>query len=134
MIPKFRAWDKEHEEMLYPDDEDKIFFEVTVYGMNTLDMRVDSDEYGGFSYLNTVIMQSTGLHDKNGVEVYEDDIVRCSRGCPHRVIWVKEYGGSFLGGMPAWYLSGLNEGYSWTGVEEIIGNSWENPELLEDVE
>ncbi|MCO8297246.1 YopX family protein [Tetragenococcus halophilus] len=134
MISKFRAWDKEHEEMLYPDDEDKIFFEVTVYGMNTLDMRVDPDEYGGFSYLNTVIMQSTGLYDRNGVEVYEDDIVRCSRGCPHRVIWVKEYGGSFLGGMPAWYLSGLNEGYSWTGAEEIIGNSWENPELLEDVE
>ncbi|MEK0398600.1 YopX family protein [Tetragenococcus halophilus] len=134
MIPKFRAWDKEHEEMLYPDDEDKIFFEVTVYGMNTLDMRVDPDEYGGFSYLNTVIMQSTGLYDRNGVEVYEDDIVRCSRGCPHRVIWVKEYGGSFLGGMPAWYLFGLNEGYSWTGAEEIIGNSWENPELLEEVE
>lgn len=134
MKPKFRAWDKEHEEMLYPDDEDKIFFEVTVYGMNTLDMRVDPDEYGGFSYLNTVIMQSTGLYDRNGVEVYEDDIVRCSRGCPHRVIWVKEYGGSFLGGMPAWYLSGLNEGYSWTGAEEIIGNSWEKPELLEDVE
>ena len=33
--------------------------------------------------------------------------------------------------MPAWYLSGLKEGYAWTGEEEIIGNIYENPELLE---
>ncbi|MFP9042019.1 YopX family protein, partial [Enterococcus faecalis] len=40
-------------------------------------------------------------------------------------------GGTYIGGMPAWYLSGLNEGYAWTGTEEIIGNIYENPELLE---
>lgn len=128
MKPKFRAWYKENKEMklvneiigLYAFDNDYPI--VRCLG----DVELLNNEYE--------LMQSTGLHDKYGVEVYEDDIVRCSRGCPHRVIWVKEYGGSFLGGMPAWYLSGLNEGYSWTGAEEIIGNSWENPELLEDVE
>lgn len=128
MIPKFRAWYKENKEMklvneiigLYAFDNDYPI--VRCLG----DVELLNNKYE--------LMQSTGLHDKYGVEVYEDDIVRCSRGCPHRVIWVKEYGGSFLGGMPAWYLSGLNEGYSWTGAEEIIGNSWENPELLEDVE
>lgn len=81
-----------------------------------------------------VIMQSTGLKDKNGVDVYQGDIIRCTRGCPHEVIWLEEYGGAFFGGMPAWYLSGLKKGYAWTGEEEVIGNIYENPELLEVAE
>ena len=32
---------------------------------------------------------------------------------------------------PAVYLKGLSEGYAWTGYEEIIGNVYENKELLE---
>ena len=43
----------------------------------------------------------------------------------------KEYGGSYIGGMPAIYLKGLLSGYAWTEDEEIIGNVYENPELLE---
>ncbi len=77
-----------------------------------------------------VLMQSTGLKDKNGVDVYQGDIIRCTRGCPHEVIWLEKYGGTFFGGMPAWYLSGLSNGYSWTGREEVIGNIYENPKLL----
>lgn len=46
----------------------------------------------------------------------------------------KEYGGTFIGGMPAVYLKGLSEGYAWTGYEEIIGNVYENKELLEEKE
>ena len=38
----------------------------------------------------------------------------------------------FFGGMTAWYLSGLSNGYSWTGREEVIGNIYENSELLEE--
>lgn len=44
----------------------------------------------------------------------------------------KEYGGTYFGGMPAVYLKDLREGYAWTEHEEIIGNVYENPELLED--
>lgn len=135
MIPKFRVYDKWDKVMKYVEsiewNRETKFDELELIGT------VDSTDENFTEFKHPdwfILMQSTGLHDKNGVEVYEDDIVRCSRGCPHRVIWVKEYGGSFLGGMPAWYLSGLNEGYSWTGAEEIIGNSWETPELLEDVE
>lgn len=36
-----------------------------------------------------------------------------------------------IGGMPAVYLKGLLEGYAWTGSEEILGNIYENQELLE---
>ena len=77
------------------------------------------------------LMQSTGLHDKNGKEVFVGDIIKCTRGCPHEVYLEKEYGGKYIGGMPAVYLKGIKEGYAWTGAEEILGNIYENPEMLE---
>lgn len=80
---------------------------------------------------DVILMQSTGLFDINGKEVFVGDIVKCTRGCLHEVYLEKEYGGTFIGGMPAVYLKGLSEGYAWTGYEEIIGNVYENKELLE---
>lgn len=78
------------------------------------------------------LCQYTGLTDKNGKKVFIGDIIRCTKGCPHEVIWLEEYAGTFFGGMPAVYLSGLREGYAWTGKEEIIGNIFDNPELLKE--
>lgn len=77
------------------------------------------------------LCQYTGLIDKNGRKVFTGDIVKCSSGCPHEIIWLDEYAGTYVGGMPAIYLSGLNKGYAWTKHEEIIGNIFDNPELLE---
>ncbi len=129
MIPKFRAWLKEELEM-----QDVLAFDTrghSFLGIEGTNVRVE----GWCDYFEVdkqaVIMQSTGLKDKNGVDVYQGDIIRCTRGCPHEVIWLEEYGGAFFGGMPAWYLSGLEKGYAWTGGEEVIGNIYENPELLE---
>ena len=70
----------------------------------------------------STVCQYTGLTGRNGKKVFVGDIVRCSRGCPHEVVWVQEHGGTFIGGMPAVYLSGLTPGYAWTGAEEVIGN------------
>lgn len=120
MIPKLRAWDKQDERMSYGEVE---------YFDDSINYRFDHFWTGADE--DVEFMQSTGLKDKNGTEVYEGDIVKCSRGCPHVIYWEKELGGSYIGGMPAWYLSGLLEGYAWTGAEEIIGNIYENPELLE---
>ena len=80
------------------------------------------------------IGQSTGLFDKNEKEVSVGDVIKCTRGCLHEVYIEKEYGGTYIGGMPAIYLKGIREGYAWTGDEVIIGNIYENPELLEVTE
>ena len=126
MIPKFRAWDKECMEMANVTDINYKGNWVVDEPHVVLDTRCDL-----LLFDEVELMQSTGLKDKNGVDVYQGDIIRCTSGCLHEVIWLEEYGGTFIGGMPAWYLSGLRNGYSWTGREEVIGNIYENPELLE---
>lgn len=123
---KFRAWHKTWEEMgkvkrIRFDDEGNI---TTVL--------VKGQAFGSNVHLEEIeLMQSTGLKDKNGKEVFVGDIIKCTRGCPHEVYLEKEYGGTFVGGMPAIYLKGIREGYAWTGAEEIMGNIYENPDLLE---
>ena len=76
------------------------------------------------------LCQYTGLKNKSGEKVFIGDIIRCTKGCPHEVIWLKEFAGTYVGGMPAVYLSGLRAGYAWTGKEEKIGNVFDNPEIL----
>ncbi len=121
---KFRAWLKKRQEM---DNEiDHIsWLEDELYCIGD-----------GITYMvsaeDLVLMQSTGLKDKNGKDVFVGDIIKCTRGCLHEVYIEKEYGGTYFGGMPAVYLKDLREGYAWTEHEEIIGNIYENPELLED--
>lgn len=127
MIPKFRAW----------DNVEKKFAEHFFITDNSLicNMEKPTSDYEipiPFEKSELTLMQSTGLKDKNGKEVFVGDIIKCTRGCPHEVYLEKEYGGTFVGGMPAVYLKGLREGYAWTEDEEIIGNIYQNPEFLEE--
>ena len=130
MIPKFRAWDK-HSQKMFANDE-LIIWNSFIYANDG--KKLSCDYLKGWSIDEEYLMQSTGLFDKNGKEVFVGDIVKCTRGCLHEVYLEKEYGGTFIGGMPAVYLKGLSEGYAWTGYEEIIGNVYENKELLEEKE
>lgn len=123
MIPNFRAWNKLASRMYIVNG---LHFDrgMVQYANNDNAIRFIKLE-------NIILMQSTGLHDKNGKEVFVGDIIKCTRGCPHEVYLEKEYGGTYVGGMPAIYLKGIREGYAWIGAEEILGNIYENPELLE---
>ena len=124
---KFRAWHRELGRMM------------SIKNMWFQDSRIEElelndaimNDYITVSPDEIELMQSTGLKDKNGKEVFIGDIIKCMIGCPHEVYLEKEYGGKYIGGMPAIYLKGLREGYVWTEHEEVIGNIYENPELLE---
>ncbi|MDU4844171.1 MAG: YopX family protein [Streptococcus mitis] len=130
MIPRYRAWMKSLKWMCDVTNIsfDSKFVDICQQGDTEryTEMSVEFDEI--------TLMQSTGLVDKNGKEVFVGDIIKCTRGCLHEVYIEKEYGGTYCGGMPAVYLKDLGEGYAWTEHEEIIGNIYENPELLEDEE
>lgn len=79
-----------------------------------------------------VLMQSTGLEDKNGVEIYEQDIAK----------GILRYGSKEFIGEVVWNGYNLtydlvndhdNKGYALSSLYEleVIGNIYENPELLE---
>ncbi|HEL2382914.1 TPA: hypothetical protein TZS71_000654 [Streptococcus suis] len=133
MIPKFRAWDVHNKKML--TESELVIWSGNVYANDyqKIFKRFMEGARGlvGYSVDDKFLMQSTGLFDANGKEVYIGDIVKCTSGCSHEVIFLKEYGGRYIGGMPAIYLSDIREGYAWTEDEEIIGNIYENPELVE---
>lgn len=128
MIPKFRAYDSSSYKRMYQPDE------VMVGNGDIWIIDEDSCDNEWIVNNDLHLLQSAGLFDKNGKEVFVGDIIKCTRGCLHEVYIEKEYGGTYVGGMPAIYLKGIREGYAWTGDEEIIGNIYENPELLEVTE
>jgi len=72
------------------------------------------------------VMQYTGLKDKNGKEAYEGDVVRWDDGDLYIIEWIEKEG--CWGTRSGIWLCNSN----WKGHIEVIGNIYENPELLED--
>ena len=123
MIPKFRAWDKINKEMITS----------SIYGIR-FDGRVFHN-VGNIMGLpeyqhNLILMQSTDLKDKNGVEIFEGDVVHKSGAY---IIWDNH--------LLCWcfvHTSDKNNGIHPTPLYknpkhllfEVIGNIHENPELI----
>ena len=139
---KFRAWDKKNKK--YFRECNYLYFGIGGIRFMWVDPKRDEMMATDLPTEDYELLQFTGLKDKNGIEIYEGDIVR---------IW--EYGfkdGNEDGGFdlyqdmgtdkvtmdrfPIYWLD--NEEFGYEGEDlinpehcEVIGNIMENPKLLE---
>lgn len=75
--------------------------------------------------------QFTGLHDKNGKEIYEGDIVKYRDSMGQHIEKVIFDKGCFYAGMHWGSSTRLAPKLINTRITEVIGNIYDNPELLE---
>ncbi|AWN65774.1 hypothetical protein LL14B4_06115 [Lactococcus lactis subsp. lactis] len=133
MIPKLRAWKKYDSPEMFRDiafiDFNKKLLGVN-YKVSKLTTRLDIETLDKF-----ILMQSTGLKDKNGTEIYEGDVVKVTDEdesadfCDGGIGTINGLDEIFM-----WYIDGdvenglfdINSSY----YIEVIGNIYENPELL----
>lgn len=121
MVPKFRAWDKGLEFMM---PVESIDFEYGMINVNAAWRTFEEIE----------LMQSTGLKDKNGVYIFEGDIVVNQYGNVGYVAYLQQEAGFVVVLKKSDYRLGhrnTGESYDVTTNHEVIGNIHSNPELLE---
>lgn len=120
---KFRAWDRKNKAML------KV---TTVDFSNGICFSPSREKHLDFWNYETALMQSTELKDRNENEMYEGDVIKgkeWSKGKSHRHIGVVTYVGGEFRSVGVKQYCGYNG--SVNGSYEIIGNIYENPELVE---
>ena len=138
MIPKFRAWDRTRNEMNYKvlvgncdtDDENWTCPSIWIEDRKSW---LHFDDY-------KCIMQSTGIKDENDKEIFEGDIVKRYRSPFFKAEWeyqietvVKREACLVLGKKFGKNFATISFGLPFTKNDllEVIGNIYENPELLE---
>lgn len=132
---KFRAWNGKY--MILPDLSDWDDFFILPDGDIGF-MDEDSSSYSGYRFLgyrtDWEVMQFTGLLDKNGKEIYEGDIVKFftyyyKKGTSRIVAW--DDCGRWLPFCDDDYIQDeQGDHFNFDKGFEILGNIYENPELL----
>lgn len=145
-VIKYRAWDKDEKFML---SWDMLRKQNLNYNQDFKGCK-NRDSYGsvGISDIwiddDLEIMEYTGLHDKDGREIYEGDIVEYTKrkgrqpvGARHVVRHTSYWENDIYHRNPQYSGFGVSVDYSLTysfsqsGIR-VIGNIHENPELLEE--
>ena len=143
---KFRMWHKEQKKMYSAEElgEDQMTLMpdgrgfANISGASTKLSQIDNGR-------KTIPFQYTGLKDKNGKEIYERDVVRCfyetwdfrtDRREPELLdrAWINGITYVEWNDCGGWYPFVDNDDgmpYPDTELSEVIGNIYENPELLE---
>ena len=126
MIPKFRAWTEEGEVMYY---------DVYPFKDDTLLLSYDEIAFDEVPASDFILMQSTGIKDKNGSEIFEGDIVKYEAGC-NTVTEEVAYDKNFAG----FGVRDADTDIIFTFLQladvvdlislEVVGNIYQNPELL----
>ena len=132
MTPKFRAWDKVAEDIFIPEvlELDKYGKVTGIFSKGTM-----------FSIEDFELLQSTGLKDINGKEIFEGDIVKVKA----KDVEPKIHSDRYQIGMVVYTYGSFdiqtNDG-TYTGLIpesnltdilltfEVLGNGFENPHLL----
>ncbi|MFL1998523.1 YopX family protein [Lysinibacillus irui] len=138
---KFRAWDKTYNFMSYKvlvGNTDTTDENYTAHCIWVDSEKVDYKREPGWMNFDelsdVVLMQYTGLKDKNGKEIYEGDVLHAQGYWDIHIVWDKE--NARFGILNTdWVVS---QGYipkipnfELSNFYEIVGNIYENPELLE---
>ena len=108
------------------------------YGNLFIDMygctHIFSLEVGGLEVDPETTGQFTGLYDCDGAEIYEGDIIGCHNPSIKHLIFFNEKQGRFMAALNGdiendFGVVGLDDS-RWVGSKKIIGNIYDNPELL----
>lgn len=134
---KFRIWDSVHNKIIYL--KDMVSFEYDngfdVYELyfeeNNLKCRGydDFDDDFGGAIVNETdlpIMEYTGLKDKNGVEVYEGDLIEYKDSTGKHIEEVKFDKGCFYVGLHGGSSTRVAPKLINTRISKVIGNIYEN--------
>ena len=124
MIPKFRAYDSSSYKRMYQPDE------VLVGNGDIWIIDEDSCDNEWIVNNDLHLMQSTGLRDKNGKEIFEGDVVLVLDS-PYNVFYDNERGSYRLKPHDDRWNVDYMSNFSHGGNFEVVGNIYENPELLE---
>ena len=125
MIPKFRAWDKKLQTML---DVSLIDFKKGVL----VGEHWEFGETNFMSFDEIELMQSTGLFDRNGKEIFEGDVLGTKDGLLNGVVEYRSDLGMWTNSLISY--NNFERLCNVAGNREIIGNIYENKEILEKKE